>query len=146
MRRRADELLAAFGLTETANRIVKTWSGGQKRKLDVATGLVHEPRVLFLDEPTTGLDPEARSELWAEVRRLNAEGLTILLTTHYLEEADQLAGQVAIIDRGKIVARGTPDELKSALHGDSIVLELSELGRGRAQRPADRRARARRRA
>ena len=94
----------------------------------MATGLVHEPKVLFLDEPTTGLDPEARSELWAEVRRLNAEGLTILLTTHYLEEADQLAGQVAIIDRGRIVARGAPDELKSALHGDSIVLELADPG------------------
>jgi ABC-2 type transport system ATP-binding protein len=126
LRVRADELLAAFGLTETANRVVKTWSGGQKRKLDVATGLVHQPKVLFLDEPTTGLDPEARSELWAEVRRLNAEGLTILLTTHYLEEADQLAGQVAIIDRGKIVARGTPEDLKSALHGDSIVVELAD--------------------
>jgi ABC-2 type transport system ATP-binding protein len=126
LRIRVDALLAAFGLTEPANRIVKTWSGGQRRKLDVATGLVHEPRVLFLDEPTTGLDPEARSELWAEVRRLNAEGLTILLTTHYLEEADQLAGQVAIIDRGKIVARGAPDELKSALNGDSIVLELAD--------------------
>jgi len=126
LRSRVDELLKAFGLTEPANRIVKTWSGGQKRKLDVATGLVHEPRVLFLDEPTTGLDPEARSELWAEVRRLNAEGLTILLTTHYLEEADQLADQVAIIDRGKIVARGAPDELKSALNGDSIVLELAD--------------------
>jgi len=126
LRIRVDGLLMAFGLTEPANRIVKTWSGGQRRKLDVATGLVHEPKVLFLDEPTTGLDPEARSELWAEVRRLNAEGLTILLTTHYLEEDDQLCGQVAIIDRGKIVVRGTPDELKSALNGDSIVLELAD--------------------
>jgi ABC-2 type transport system ATP-binding protein len=126
LRDRVDALLTSFGLTEPATRIVKTWSGGQKRKLDVATGLVHEPKVLFLDEPTTGLDPEARSELWAEVRRLNAEGLTILLTTHYLEEADQLAGQVAIIDRGKIVAEGSPDELKSALNGDSIILELAD--------------------
>ena len=130
LRTRVDELLAAFGLAETADRIVKTWSGGQKRKLDVATGLVHEPRVLFLDEPTTGLDPEARSELWSEVRRLNADGLTILLTTHYLEEADQLAGQVAIIDRGKIVTQGTPDALKSALHGDSIVVELADTTGG----------------
>jgi ABC-2 type transport system ATP-binding protein len=126
LRSRVDSLLTAFGLAEPAGRIVKTWSGGQRRKLDVATGLVHEPRVLFLDEPTTGLDPEARSELWAEVRRLNAEGLTILLTTHYLEEADQLASEVAIIDRGKIVASGAPDELKSALNGDSIVLELAD--------------------
>ncbi len=126
LRRRVDELLATFGLTEYAKRIVKTWSGGNKRKLDVATGLVHEPSVLFLDEPTTGLDPEARAELWAEVRRLNGEGLTILLTTHYLEEADNLAGQVAIIDRGKIVARGAPDELKASLKGDSIQVELQE--------------------
>ncbi len=126
LRGRVDELLATFGLTEYANRIVKTWSGGNKRKLDVATGLVHEPSVLFLDEPTTGLDPEARAELWAEVRRLNREGLTILLTTHYLEEADQLASQVAIIDRGRIVARGAPEALKSSLKGDSIQVELKD--------------------
>jgi ABC-2 type transport system ATP-binding protein len=97
-----------------------------QRKLDVASGLVHQPRVLFLDEPTTGLDPEARADLWAEVRRLSDEGLTILLTTHYLEEADRLAGQVAIIDRGRIVARGTPEALKSELRGDAIVVELSD--------------------
>ena len=124
--RRVDELLERFGLTEAANRIAKTWSGGMQRKLDVASGLVHQPRVLFLDEPTTGLDPEARADLWAEVRRLSAEGLTILLTTHYLEEADRLAGQVAIIDRGRIVARGTPEALKSELRGDAIVVELSD--------------------
>ena len=126
LRRRVDELLARFGLTDAAGRIVKTWSGGMQRKLDVASGLIHQPRVLFLDEPTTGLDPEARADLWAEVQRLSAEGLTILLTTHYLEEADRLAGQVAIIDRGKIVARGTPDELKSELRGDAIVVELRD--------------------
>ena len=141
LRVRVDELLSAFGLAEPANRIVKTWSGGQKRKLDVATGLVHQPRVLFLDEPTTGLDPEARSELWAEVRRLNADGLTILLTTHYLEEADQLAGQVAIIDRGRIVAGGAPDELKRALHGDFDRARACGRKRGRAQRSPVRRAR-----
>ncbi len=124
--RRVDELLERFGLSEAANRIVKTWSGGMQRKLDVASGLVHQPRVLFLDEPTTGLDPEARADLWTEVRRLSAEGLTILLTTHYLEEADRLAGQVAIIDRGRIVARGTPEALKSELRGDAIVVELDE--------------------
>ena len=88
--------------------------------------------MLFLDEPTTGLDPEARADLWAEVQRLAGEGLTILLTTHYLEEADRLAGQVAIIDRGRIVARGTPDDLKSELHGDAIVVELREADRGDA--------------
>ena len=124
LRHRVDELLARFGLADAADRIVKTWSGGMQRKLDVASGLVHRPQVLFLDEPTTGLDPEARGEVWAEVQRLAAEGLTILLTTHYLEEADRLAGQVAIIDRGRIVARGTPDELKSELRGDAIVVEL----------------------
>jgi ABC-2 type transport system ATP-binding protein len=126
LRGRVDELLARFGLDEAADRIVKTWSGGMQRKLDVASGLVHQPRVLFLDEPTTGLDPEARADLWTEVQRLAADGLTILLTTHYLEEADRLAGQVAIIDRGRIVARGTPDELKSELRGDAIVVELRE--------------------
>jgi ABC-2 type transport system ATP-binding protein len=124
--RRADELLERFGLTEAASRIVKTWSGGMRRKLDVASGLVHRPSVLFLDEPTTGLDPEARAELWAEIERLAATGLTILLTTHYLEEADRLAGQVAIIDRGRIVARGTPDALKAELHGDAVVVELRD--------------------
>ena len=131
LHKRVDELLAAFGLTEYADRIVRTWSGGNRRKLDVATGLVHRPQVLFLDEPTTGLDPQARAELWAEVRRLAREGLTILLTTHYLEEADQLASQVAIIDRGRIVARGTPEDLKSQLRGDAIVVELIEPERNR---------------
>ena len=129
LRHRVEELLARFGLTEAADRIVRTWSGGMQRKLDVASGLVHRPQVLFLDEPTTGLDPEARADVWTEVERLADEGLTILLTTHYLEEADRLAGQVAIIDRGRIVARGTPDELKSELRGDAIVVELRESGR-----------------
>ena len=132
LRQRVEELLARFGLTEAADRIVKTWSGGMRRKLDVATGLVHRPQVLFLDEPTTGLDPEARADVWTEVQRLAAEGLTILLTTHYLEEADRLAGQVAMIDHGRIVARGTPDELKSELRGDAIVVELRDSGRNGA--------------
>jgi ABC-2 type transport system ATP-binding protein len=129
LRLRVEELLARFGLTEAADRIVRTWSGGMQRKLDVASGLVHRPQVLFLDEPTTGLDPEARADVWVEVLRLAAEGLAILLTTHYLEEADRLAHRVAIIDRGRIVARGTPDELKSELRGDAIVVELREPGR-----------------
>ena len=132
LRERVEELLARFGLTEAADRIVKTWSGGMQRKLDVASGLVHRPRVLFLDEPTTGLDPEARADVWEEVRRLAADGLTILLTTHYLEEADRLAGQIAIIDRGHIVARGTPDDLKSELRGDAILVELRESSRNGA--------------
>src|SRR4051812_3048467 len=107
--RRVAESLARFGLTEAAGRQVKTWSGGMERRLDVALGLLHRPQVLFLDEPTTGLDPEARAELWAEIERLaREERMTILLTTYYLEEADRLASQLAIVDRGRIVARGTP--------------------------------------
>jgi ABC-2 type transport system ATP-binding protein len=126
VRARADELLARFGLTEAASRLVRTYSGGMQRKLDVAAGLMHRPRVLFLDEPTTGLDPEARAEMWAEISRLaHQEGVTVLLTTHYLEEADRLAAQLAIVDRGRVVAAGTPDELKSELHGDALVVELN---------------------
>jgi ABC-2 type transport system ATP-binding protein len=123
--RRAAELLERFDLTEAGGRPVKTYSGGMQRKLDVALGLVHRPRVLFLDEPTTGLDPEARADLWNEVGRLSGdEGLTVLLTTHYLEEADRLAGQLAIVDHGKIVAEGTPEALKAELRGDSVQVEL----------------------
>jgi ABC-2 type transport system ATP-binding protein len=123
--RRAAELLARFDLTEAGGRPVKTYSGGMQRKLDVALGLVHRPRVLFLDEPTTGLDPEARADLWNEVGRLSGdEGMTVLLTTHYLEEADRLAGQLAIVDHGKIVAEGTPEKLKAELRGDSVQVEL----------------------
>src|SRR5690348_12735779 len=124
--RRADELLGRFGLADAAGRRVRTYSGGMQRRLDVAMGLVHRPTVLFLDEPTAGLDPESRSAMWEEIGRLSAaEGLTILLTTHYLEEADRLASQLAIVDRGRIVAAGTPDELKSELHGDAVHLELA---------------------
>ena len=124
--RRVDELLLRFGLAEVGRRFVKTYSGGMKRKLDVALGLVHAPRVLFLDEPTTGLDPEARSEMWEQIRELAwDQGLTILLTTHYLEEADQLARNLAIVDQGRIVTEGTPDELKAQLQGDAVTLELA---------------------
>ena len=124
---RVDTLLARFGLTAAARRVTRTYSGGMQRKLDVAMGLVHRPEVLFLDEPTTGLDPEARADMWAEIERLSSEeGLTILLTTHYLEEADRLAGQLAIVDEGKVVAQGSPDELKSELHGDAVHVELGE--------------------
>jgi ABC-2 type transport system ATP-binding protein len=125
LRTRVGELLDRFGLGDAADRVAKTWSGGMQRKLDVAMSLVHRPRVLFLDEPTTGLDPEARAELWQEIGRLTrADGLTILLTTHYLEEADRLAKRLAIVDRGRIVAQGTPDELKAELRGDAIHVEL----------------------
>ena len=122
---RVDELLGLFGLAEKADALVKTYSGGQKRRLDVAMGLVHRPQVLFLDEPTTGLDPEARAAMWDELARLaSAETLTILLTTHYLEEADHLAERVAIVSRGKVVVEGRPDDLKRQLRGESVTVEL----------------------
>ncbi|HEY3633048.1 MAG TPA: ATP-binding cassette domain-containing protein [Jatrophihabitantaceae bacterium] len=122
---RADELFDRFGLSDAADRLVKTYSGGMARKLDVAIGLIHRPQVLFLDEPTTGLDPEARADMWAEIARLAAdEAMTVLLTTHYLDEADHLAHRLAIVDRGRIVAEGTPDELKSELHGDTVHVEF----------------------
>jgi ABC-2 type transport system ATP-binding protein len=129
------ELLDRFALSDAADRLVKTYSGGMKRKLDVAMGLIHQPRVLFLDEPTTGLDPEARTEMWDEIKELAWDrGLTILLTTHYLEEADQLAQRLAIVDKGRIVIEGTPDELKAELDGDAITLEFgpeADARRGR---------------
>ena len=127
LRERAAELLERFGLADAADRIARTYSGGMQRKLDVAMGLIHRPRVLFLDEPTTGLDPEARADLWAEIERLTrADELTILLTTHYLEEADRLASRLAIVDHGRVVATGSPDELKAELRGDAIVVELAD--------------------
>ena len=122
---RADELLAHFGLTEAARRLVKTYSGGMQRRLDVALGLMHRPAVLFLDEPTTGLDPESRAAMWHEIARLaGRDGMTVLLTTHYLEEADRLASRLAIVDRGRVVVSGTPDELKGKLRGDVVQVEL----------------------
>jgi ABC-2 type transport system ATP-binding protein len=124
---RSDELLATFGLTAAADRTVKTYSGGMRRRLDIAIALVHRPEVLFLDEPTTGLDPEARSDTWRTLNQLAAEQqLTILLTTHYLEEADQFAARLAIIDRGQIVAEGAPEELKASLRGDSVVVQMGD--------------------
>jgi ABC-2 type transport system ATP-binding protein len=128
LRSRVGELLELVGLTEAADRIARGYSGGMKRRLDIAIGLVHRPRVLFLDEPTTGLDPEARAAMWVEVERLAAqESLTILLTTHYLEEADRLAERVAIVSRGKIVVEGTPEELKANLRGELVTVELVDL-------------------
>lgn len=126
-RARARVLLEQFGLAEAAGRLTGKWSGGMQRKLDVAMGLVHQPRVLFLDEPTTGLDPEARAEMWQEIAGLTrATGLTVLLTTHYLEEADRLADRVAIIDHGRVVAAGSPETLKAELRGEAIALELPD--------------------
>jgi ABC-2 type transport system ATP-binding protein len=128
---RTQHLLDRFGLTEAADRIVRTYSGGMQRKLDVAIGLIHQPRVLFLDEPTTGLDPEARADLWSEITRLaQNEGLTILLTTHYLEEADRLARKIAIVDHGRIVVTGSPNELKGQLRGDAVHVELAVAANG----------------
>jgi ABC-2 type transport system ATP-binding protein len=129
LRERVDESLKRFGLTEASDRLVRTYSGGMQRRLDIAMGLLHRPHVLFLDEPTTGLDPEARAELWHEVERLaREEQMTILLTTHYMDEADRLASQLAIVDRGHVVAEGTPDELKRGLEGDTIQIELPSDG------------------
>ena len=130
-RRRTDELLDRFGLADAADRLTRTWSGGMNRKLDVAIGLVNRPAVLFLDEPTTGLDPEARAEMWAEIARMaSVERTTVLLTTHYLDEADHLSDRLAIVDRGRVVAEGTPDSLKSELQGDSVVIELTDAATG----------------
>ena len=125
LRARTKTLLDLVGISDAADRIVKTYSGGMRRRLDIALGLVHRPRVLFLDEPTTGLDPEARVVMWDEVSRLaRAESLTILLTTHYLEEADQLADRLAIVSQGQVVVEGTPAELKAGLRGDAVHVEL----------------------
>jgi ABC-2 type transport system ATP-binding protein len=134
LRSRSDDLLELVGIADAADRIVKTYSGGMRRRLDIALGLVHRPRVLFLDEPTTGLDPEARVAMWEEVSRLaQAESLTILLTTHYLEEADQLADRLAIVSRGKVVVEGTPSELKARLQGDAVQVELADGAVDRAR-------------
>jgi ABC-2 type transport system ATP-binding protein len=125
LRSRVGELLELVGISDASDRLVRGYSGGMRRRLDIALGLVHRPSVLFLDEPTTGLDPEARAAMWLEVQRLTElETLTILLTTHYLEEADELAGRIAIVSRGRIVVEGTPEELKLGLRGESVTVEL----------------------
>lgn len=125
-RERSRLLIEAFDLEEIAARKVETYSGGQHRRLDVALGMVHTPDLLFLDEPTTGLDPQNRSRLWREVRRLRDEGVTVFLTTHYMDEADLLSDRIAIMDRGEIVAEGTPMELKKRIQGDTVVLGLEQ--------------------
>ena len=132
-KRRADDLLERVDLGEAADRRVGTYSGGMQRRLDLAAALVHEPRVLFLDEPTTGLDPVSRKTIWEEVRALNDDGTTVFLTTQYLEEADQLADNVAIIDRGRIVAEGTPDSLKTEFGNPHIQLQLADGSIARAE-------------
>jgi ABC-2 type transport system ATP-binding protein len=127
LRARVDELLELLGLTDAADRLVRGYSGGMKRRLDIGIGLVHRPRVVLLDEPTTGLDPEARAAMWEELARLaQRERLTILLTTHYLEEADRLTDRLAIVSKGRVVVEGTADELKRGLRGDSVSVELAD--------------------
>ena len=132
-RDRAAELLELVGLTEAADRRTKTYSGGMKRRLDLASALVHRPRVLFLDEPTTGLDPASRLTVWDEVRSINADGTTIFLTTQYLEEADELCERLAIIDHGELVAQGTPEDLKAEIGKDVVSVELHGADAERTQ-------------
>src|SRR5215468_7997121 len=132
--RRAGELLERFGLAPAADRPARTYSGGMRRRLDIASSLLTRPQVLFLDEPTTGLDPRSRNEIWAVVRELRREGTTLLLTTQYLEEADQLADRIAVIDRGTVIAEGTGNELKDRVGGQILEVELASAGqRDRAQ-------------
>lgn len=125
---RADELLARFGLADTGKKAVKQYSGGMRRRLDLAASLISQPQVLFLDEPTTGLDPRGRTEVWSAVRSLVGGGTTVLLTTQYLEEADQLADQIAVINHGKVIAEGTADQLKTKTGGDRIDVVLHDAG------------------
>ncbi|HXN92190.1 MAG TPA: ATP-binding cassette domain-containing protein [Candidatus Sulfotelmatobacter sp.] len=124
-RKRASELIEMLELEGAADRKVGTYSGGQKRRLDIGLGLVHDPQLLFLDEPTTGLDPQSRARVWEEVRKMHDRGTTVFLTTHYLDEADALCDRVAIIDHGKIVAAGTPEELKRAVAGDVVTFSIA---------------------
>jgi ABC-2 type transport system ATP-binding protein len=124
-RRRAAELIEMLELDVCADRVGSTYSGGQKRRLDIGLGLVHDPQLLFLDEPTTGLDPQSRARVWDEVRHMHDRGTTVFLTTHYLDEADALCDRIAIIDHGKIVAEGTPEELKRAVAGDVVTLSVA---------------------
>ncbi|HEU4384605.1 MAG TPA: ATP-binding cassette domain-containing protein [Anaeromyxobacteraceae bacterium] len=134
-RRRASELLEAFGLAEAAGRQVQTYSGGERRRIDIAASLVAIPEVLFLDEPTTGLDPRSRTQVWDLVRRIAAEGTTVLLTTQYLDEADRLAERMAVIDHGRVIAEGTSRELKALVGSNALHLRLVDAGqRAEAQR------------
>src|ERR1700742_3089294 len=123
-RRRADELLEQFDLTDAAGRAVKTYSGGMRRRLDLAASLIGRPEVLFLDEPTTGLDPRSRAVMWDIIRELAADGTTLLLTTQYLDEADRLAERIAVIDTGTVIAEGSPDQLKEQVGGERIEVVL----------------------
>ncbi|MEU7586969.1 ATP-binding cassette domain-containing protein [Micromonospora sp. NPDC049230] len=122
--RRAVRALDAFQLTEYADRKCKTYSGGQRRRVEIALGIIHEPKIVFLDEPTTGLDPQSRAHMWDEIRRLRSDGMTVFITTHYLDEADALCDRIAIMDNGEVVAEGTPAELKREISGDVVLVGL----------------------
>jgi ABC-2 type transport system ATP-binding protein len=128
-RKRAADLLKQFDLVEAGPKIVTTYSGGMRRRLDLAMTLIGDPRVIFLDEPTTGLDPRSRHTMWQIIRDLAAGGVTIFLTTQYLEEADELAGRIAVLDKGRLVAEGTPDELKRQIPGGYVRLQFSDTTR-----------------
>lgn len=130
----AQTALGAFELTEYADRPCRTYSGGQRRRVDLALGVIHRPKVLFLDEPTASLDPQSRAQVWAEVQRLREQGMTVFLTTHYLEEADALCDRVAIIDHGEIVAEGPPEELKHEIAGDVVTVGLGSGSEEQAER------------
>ncbi|MDH6465017.1 ABC-2 type transport system ATP-binding protein [Micromonospora sp. A200] len=122
--RRAARALDSFQLTEYADRKCKTYSGGQRRRVEIALGIIHEPKIVFLDEPTTGLDPQSRAHMWDEIRRLRTEGMTVFITTHYLDEADALCDRIAIMDHGEVVAEGTPAALKREISGDVVLVGL----------------------
>ena len=124
---RAQQVLASFQLSEYADRRCKTYSGGQRRRVDIALGIIHEPKVVFLDEPTTGLDPQSRAHMWDEVRRLRAEGMTVFITTHYLDEADALCDRISIMDHGEIVASGSPVSLKRSVSGDVVLVAVRSV-------------------
>jgi ABC-2 type transport system ATP-binding protein len=131
-KRKADDLLEEFGLTEAAKRPLAKFSGGMRRRLDLAASLISQPPLIFLDEPTTGLDPRTRAQMWQTIRRLVAKGSTILLTTQYLDEADQLADRIAVIDRGRVVAEGTPNELKTSVGVASLQLKIKDAAHAKA--------------
>ncbi|OKI42197.1 ATP-binding cassette domain-containing protein [Micromonospora sp. CB01531] len=130
--RRAARALDAFQLSDYADRKCKTYSGGQRRRVEIALGIIHEPKIVFLDEPTTGLDPQSRAHMWDEIRRLRAEGMTVFITTHYLDEADALCDRIAIMDHGEVVAEGTPAELKREISGEVVIVGLDAPATPRA--------------
>ncbi|MGC5052596.1 ATP-binding cassette domain-containing protein [Micromonospora sp. DT48] len=135
--RRAIRALEAFQLTEFADRKCKTYSGGQRRRVEIALGIIHEPKIVFLDEPTTGLDPQSRAHMWDEIRRLRTDGMTVFITTHYLDEADALCDRIAIMDHGEVVAEGTPTELKREISGDVVQVGLDVSATGEAEKLLD---------